>query len=146
MNLDQVYKLVQDVDRYPEFLPHLEKVELKKVSEEDKCKEYKFFTNILSRKLRFRARTFETECGSIRTEYENKGMNIVGLWKFENSDNGCHISYEANYCILSSILNVLFKPIVNMTANRVVACFVQRSNELYGGTVTDKEPNTLKNN
>ena len=131
---DQVYRLVQDVERYPDFLPHLEKVELKNASEEDKYREYKFFTSILSRELRFRARTFETQCGSIRTECENKGMKIIGVWKFEENDNGCHVSYEAEYCILNSILNMLFKPIVNMTANRVVACFVKRSHQLYGDT------------
>ena len=68
---DQVYQLVQDVDRYSDFLPYLEKVELKNASEDDEYKEYKFFTNILSHRMRFRAKTFETQCGSIRTECEN---------------------------------------------------------------------------
>ena len=65
-------------------------------------------------------------------------MKIIGVWKFKDGDNGgCHVSYEAEYCILNSILNILFKPIVNVTANRVVKCFVKRSHELYGGDVED---------
>lgn len=132
----QMYDLVADVGKYPEFLPWTaaarirsdDKVDDHRVMDADLVISFKVFRE------RFTSRvTLWPQDMKIDTEYlDGPFKYMLSNWHFEEMPSGCrvhfHVDFEFRNRILQGIIGVVF----NEAMQRVVRAFEKRAEALYG--------------
>ena len=132
----QMYDLVADVARYPEFLPWNSAARIRsrtpveggEVMEADLVISFKVFRE------RFGSRvTLWPEARKIDTEYlDGPFRHLRSTWAFRDVPGGCevdfHVDFEFRNAILQGIIGVVF----NEAMQRIVRAFERRAAELYG--------------
>jgi coenzyme Q-binding protein COQ10 len=132
----QMYDLVADVARYPQFLPWNAAARIRsrrpipggEVMEADLVISFKVFRE------RFTSRvTLLPEAQRIDSEYlDGPFRHMRSNWAFRAIDGGCevdfHVDFEFRNAILQGIIGVVF----NDAMQRVVRAFERRAADLYG--------------
>tara|TARA_R110002094_G_scaffold77765_3_gene84236 strand:+ start:1100 stop:1552 length:453 start_codon:yes stop_codon:yes gene_type:complete len=133
---DQMYALVADVAKYPQFLPWTAAARVRRddvvgdhrVMEADLVISFKVFRE------RFTSRVLLwPETRKIDTTYlDGPFRHMVSNWHFEDADQGClvhfHVDFEFRNAILQGIIGMVF----NEAMQRVVRAFEARAHDLYG--------------
>ena len=130
---EQMFGLVDDVERYPEFLPW--------------CTGSSVLTrdgNIVRAKLNvgFRGvkQSFSTE--NRNTPPHEIALKLIdgpfralnGRWRFHDlGGKGCKIEFNLAYEFSSRVLGALVGPVFSHIANTLVEAFVKRAERVYGG-------------
>jgi ribosome-associated toxin RatA of RatAB toxin-antitoxin module len=128
----QMFALVDDVERYPEFLPW--------------CSG----TQLLARDALITAATIEISYHGIHqsfstanTKQGNERMQIAltegpfkaleGEWQFVALGNvGCKVSLRLDYAFSNAVLESAVGPVFGLIANTMIERFVERADVLYG--------------
>ena len=133
----QMYDLVADVRRYPEFLPWTAAARIQSVDDKgdhavmlaDLVISFKVFRE------KFRSRvTLWPEARKIDTEYlDGPFSKMISNWAFaEADDGGCNVSFHVDFEFRSKILQATATIFFNEAMQRVVRAFEARAAELYG--------------
>lgn len=127
-----LYALVNDVARYPEFLPWCSASEVLDSSE-----------------TYMRARLLVAK-GGLSQQFETRNelvpgerieMNLVegpftelhGIWTFKAlTDKACKISLDLSFDYAGPLVKATLGPLFNQAANTMVDAFCQRAKQLYG--------------
>jgi ribosome-associated toxin RatA of RatAB toxin-antitoxin module len=127
----QMYDVVEQVERYPEFLPWcggaqiLERQENTAVAAMD----------IVYHGLRHRfSTTNENQPGSMIgiTLRDGPFRHLDGCWRFiPLSEHACKVEFELTYDFSSNVLEKMIGPIFNPIANGMMDAFVRRADKLY---------------
>ena len=133
----QMYNLVADVGKYPEFLPWTAAARIR--SNEDRGDHWVMDADLVISFKVFRERftsrvVLWPEQHKIDTEYlDGPFKHMHSNWQFEDASGGCivqfHVDFEFRNAILQKIIGVVF----NEAMQRVVRAFEQRAEALYGG-------------
>ena len=132
----QMYDLVADVARYPEFLPWCAASRIRStraegdhtVMEADLVISFKVFRE------RFGSRvTLWPEDYKIDTSYLDGPFRYMhSTWAFRDAPGGCevdfHVDFEFKNAILQSVIGLVF----NDAMQRIVRAFERRAEALYG--------------
>lgn len=134
---DQMFALVADVARYPEFLPWTaaarirsrQPVEGGEVMEADLVISFKVFRE----KFGSRVTLLPAE-GRILTEYiDGPFRHLKSVWSFaERPDGGCDVSFEVDFEFRNAILAGVIGLVFNEAMQRIVRAFEARAKVLYG--------------
>ena len=132
----QMYDLVADVARYPEFLPWNTAARIRsrtpceggEVMEADLVISFKLFRE------RFGSRvTLLPEQGRILTEYiDGPFRHLKSVWTFADSPGGCEVSFDVDFEFRNAILATVIGLVFNEAMSRVVRAFEARARVLYG--------------
>jgi len=137
----QIYDLVADVGRYPEFLPWTAAARIRslkplpgrsegaEVMEADLVISFKVFRE------RFGSRvTLLPEEGRIETEYlEGPFKYLHSSWDIQpRPEGGCEVRFHVDFEFRSVILQKIIGVVFNEAMRRVVTAFDRRARELYG--------------
>ena len=127
--VDVVFKVICDVEQYPEFVPACEQVQILETFEQGVKAQVKVSGKVLGQNLR---ETFQTQ--NTYTHPTNVTMQLVngpirqlaGHWQLTAlGDIGCrvdlHIEYE-----LQGLLAQMLNPFINPMADKMVDAFVNR--------------------
>jgi len=128
----QMYDLVNQIDKYPEFLPWCEKATVHDQDENAVTAEleiawkgiHKTFTtkNTLSPHHRI---DIDLVNGPLR--------HLEGIWEFQQlGEEGCKIILELDFDFSGSFIDRLFEPVFSYIANSLVDAFIARAREVYG--------------
>lgn len=133
---DQMYDLVADVAKYPEFLPWCAAARIRKtfdqgdarVMEADLVISFKVFRE------RFGSRvTLYAQDKQIVTEYLDGPFKFLkSNWDFVDSGEGCDVSFFVNFEFKNAILQKVIGLVFNDAMQRIVRAFEERANALYG--------------
>lgn len=133
----QMYDLVANVAKYPEFLPWCAAARIRSRTP-DGASEVMLADLVISFKVfreRFGSRVvLHAQDKKIDTEYLDGPFKFMkSNWAFEDAgDGGCevrfHVDFEFKNAILQGIIGVVF----NEAMQRVVRAFETRANDLYG--------------
>lgn len=128
----QIFDLVADVERYPDFLPWC-----------TGCRIYKREDNVLHANLKvgfkaigesFRSRVTLDPVERIDIAYLDGPFRYLdSCWKFSPKDEGCLIEFSIDFEFRSLLLRRIMGPLFNEVVRRSVASFVGRADQLYGG-------------
>ncbi|MFK7881960.1 type II toxin-antitoxin system RatA family toxin [Roseobacter sp.] len=132
----QMYDLVADVARYPEFLPWCSAARVKSVTpdgdtevmEADLVVSFKVFRE------RFTSRVvlLPTEY-KIDTEYLDGPFRYMkSNWAFSDVDGGCEVRFFVDFAFRNMILERLIGVVFNEAMLRIVRAFETRAKALYG--------------
>lgn len=128
----QVFGIVSDVAKYPDFLPWCvgARVYGKKPNQfdADVIIGFKMFRE------RFTSRVTLAENEKVDVDYIKGPMNrLYNHWRFiEQEDGSCLVDFEVDFEFNSKLLNDLIGGLFGKACEKMVAAFEERANALYG--------------
>jgi len=136
----EMYELVTAVERYPEFLPWCNKVDVlaRQGEEEVTARLHLAYAGV---RHAFTTRNVNEPGQSVRMELvDGPFSRLDGLWQFlplnkpgsDGEATACKIAFELNYAFSSGALEAVVSPVFDRIANTFVDSFVQRAESLYG--------------
>jgi coenzyme Q-binding protein COQ10 len=130
---DQMFDLVADVERYPEFLPWCVATRIRRREGPDA-----FVADLVIGFKVFRER-FTSLVGLVRPRRidvvyrEGPFRHLTNHWSFEPDDNGnCIIDFYIDFEFRSRTLQRLIGALFNQAVQRMVSAFEKRARALYG--------------
>ncbi len=137
---DEMYTLVADVARYPEFLPWTSAARIRsrkamgdhEVMEADLVISFKVFRE------RFGSRVvLWPEKREIDTEYiDGPFRHMKSSWAFRDVPGGCEVTFFVDFEFRNAILQGIIGVVFNDAMQRVVRAFERRAAVLYGARPT----------
>ncbi len=128
---DQMYGLVADIERYPEFLPwclaarHLKR--LGDVQYSEMIIGFKFVRERFTSKVTFLPMRIEVEYIDGPLKY------LRNYWAFKQlPDGNCEIDFYVDFEFRSRVLQKLIGALFHEAISRMVRAFEARAKELYG--------------
>lgn len=138
---DQMYDLVADIERYPEFLPWCIAAKIKK-REHIKTGEIVWSDLVVGLKLvqeRFTSKVelspeTDTEPSRIDVEYVDGPLKYLhNNWIFlPVEDGGCKVDFFVEFEFRSKLLESMIGVLFHEAVSRMVGAFEKRANSLYG--------------
>ena len=126
-----LYNLVADVNKYPEFLPWCLgariKNETKTSFDADLIIGFKIYREIYSSKI-----TLDQKKKKITVEYKDGPFEYLqNYWLFKENQKGCEIDFMVNFQFKSIFLQTLMETLFSEAVKKMVRAFENRANELY---------------
>ena len=130
---DQVYRIVAEVDRYPEFLPWCSAARITKREGDT------FFADlIISFKVwreKFTSRvTLDPDARTVAVEYVDGPFKYLNnYWRFiPVGDDSCILDFKVDFEFRSRVLQQLIGLLFDEAVRRMVAAFEGRARKLHG--------------
>ncbi len=132
----QMYDLVADVARYPEFLPWTAAARIRSVTEEED-RAIMLADLVISFKVfreRFGSRvTLYPQARKIDTEYlDGPFKHMVSNWAFTDAEDGSDVHFHVDFEFRNKLLQSTATLFFNDAMQRIVRAFERRAGELYG--------------
>ncbi|MFG6456209.1 type II toxin-antitoxin system RatA family toxin [Roseateles sp. BYS96W] len=135
----EMYELVTAVERYPEFLPWCNRVEV--LASEGDTVTARLHLAYAGVRHAFTTRNRNEAGRSVHMQLvDGPFSHLDGLWQFlplnkpgtTGEPTACKIHFELNYAFSSGALEAVVSPVFDRIANTFVDSFVQRAESLYG--------------
>mgnify|MGYP005989317425 CR=1 FL=1 len=133
---DQMFALVGDVARYPEFLPWTAAARIRKTDQHadhaemlaDLVISFKVFRETFGSRV-----LLWPEAKKIDTSYlDGPFKHMVSEWRFEDNDGGCDVHFYVDFEFKNKILQSAIGLFFDAAMRQVVQSFEARAHELYG--------------
>ncbi|MGE3711001.1 MAG: type II toxin-antitoxin system RatA family toxin [Hyphomicrobiaceae bacterium] len=132
----QMFDLVADVERYPEFLPLCEGLTLK--SREEKADRTVLVATMTAGYKAIREQ-FTTRVTLLPTEQQvlveyldGPFRRLENRWRFKTAPGGCDVDFYIDYEFRSAMLGLLVGALFDKAFRRFVEAFEKRAREIYG--------------
>lgn len=129
----QMFALVDDVERYPEFLPWCGSTRVL-------ARDAVTTTAMIEINYRGIRQAFTTANTKYGTEImqialtEGPFKQLEGAWHFtELGDSGCKVALRMDYSFASGVLETAIGPVFGLIVGTMIESFVARADTLYGG-------------
>ena len=128
---NNLFNLVADVKKYPEFLPWCLGARIKKENltsfEADLIIGFKIYKEIYSSKI-----TLDKKKKKIIVDYKDGPFEYLqNYWLFKENPVGCEIEFMVDFKFKSIFLQTLMETLFNEAVKKMVKAFENRANELY---------------
>ena len=126
-----LFKLVSDVKKYPEFLPWCLGARVKNrcenIFEADLIIGFKIYKEIYSSEI-----TLDNINKKIIVNYKDGPFEYLdNYWIFKDDKNGCEVEFMVDFKFKSIFLQTLMETLFSEAVRRMVGAFEKRENELY---------------
>jgi len=128
----QMYDLVNDVEKYPDFLPGCVRSEVLESTEQH------MLASLVLSKAGVK-QTLTTSNTLIKDQKIDMDLSdgpfksLTGGWQFTAlSDDACKIELNLNFVFSSKLMEIAFGKIFNSLANNMVNAFSERAKQVYG--------------
>lgn len=133
---EQLFDLVADVDRYPEFLPWCTGVRVRQRSETLLIADLVIGFKGISERFTSRVELDRPNL-EINVSYEKGPFKYLkNHWKFERAEDGCVVDFFVEFEFRSKILEKLIGMVFTEAVRKMVAAFESRADSLYGNTAS----------
>ena len=127
----QLFNLVADIERYPEFLPWCVGTRIHRREENavyaDLMVGFKMVREVYTSKVVF------DYPARIDVEYQ-KGpfKHLINHWKFNGAEQGCEVEFYIDFEFRSRILRGIIGPFFGEAVNKMIGAFEDRAKVVYG--------------
>ena len=133
----QMYDLVADVARYPEFLPWTSAARIRKIVPQPDGSQVMEADLVISFKVfreRFGSRVVLNPDGRhIATEYlDGPFKHMKSNWRFEEAESGSLVHFDVDFAFRNKLLQSAAELFFFEAMRRVVRAFEARADALYG--------------
>jgi len=128
----QMFALVDDVPRYPEFLPWCSGAEA--LLQDDGAVRASLHINFRGIRQHFTTANTKEPPRSLSMQLvEGPFRALSGDWRFSDLDGrGCRIEFSLHYEFSNRVLAALVGPVFGHIADTLVDAFVKRATRIYG--------------
>ena len=128
---EQLYRLVAEIERYPEFLPWCLAVRIRKRSEAQVVADLVIGFKMIRERFTSQV-SLDPEARLIHVKYiEGPLRYLNNHWRFEEHPEGCLIDFFVDFEFHSRLMRRLMEPLFNEAVRRMVAAFEARAKDLY---------------
>ncbi len=132
---EEMFRLVTDVARYPEFLPWCDHARVLAALPDGMVAEIGL--RISGLQQAFTTRNTHVEGREVRMQLiEGPFSNLSGGWHFhpvgDGSPRACKVELTLQYGFANAALSALVGPVFDKIASTLVDAFVQRAEKVYG--------------
>ncbi len=128
---EQMYNLVNDVERYGEFLPYFSRSEVHHRDDNEVRATLVISAAGMSKSF--------TTCNLLQTNkmieirlVEGPFSHLEGFWRFDEVPNGCLISFDLEFDFAGRMLSMLLGPVFEQVTDLMVDAFCDRAKAIYG--------------
>ena len=117
-----LFNLVSDVNKYPEFLPWCKGARVKNIRE-----------NVFEADLIIGFRIYLDDTNNkIYVEYKDGPFEYLeNSWVFKKNNNGCKVEFMVDFKFKSIFLQTIMETLFSEAVRRMVKAFENRANQLY---------------
>ena len=132
---EEMFRLVTDVARYPEFLPWCDHASVQEESAGGMVAEVGIA--VAGLRQAFTTRNTHTEGRSVQMQLvKGPFSNLSGGWTFspvgDGSQRACKVELDLNYGFSSAALSAVVGPVFDKIAASLVDAFIARAEQVYG--------------
>ena len=131
---DEMFALVTDVDRYPQFLPWCDQASI--LTQQDQTMTAKVGISFGGIKQSFTTRNAHVPGRQVHMELvEGPFSKLDGRWDFTplgQDQRACKVDLTLRYDFNSVALAAIVGPVFDKIAGSLVDAFVKRANQVYG--------------
>ena len=129
---DQLYGLVADVERYPEFLPWCLAARIRKREEAWLVADLVIGFRMIRERFTSHV-ALDQDHRKIDVVYaEGPFKHLENHWRFDPHETGCQIDFYVDFEFRSKLLQSLIEGLFHEAVKRMVGAFETRAGELYG--------------
>jgi coenzyme Q-binding protein COQ10 len=129
---EQLFDLVADVERYPEFLPWCRAARIRRREGEVIVADLVIGFRMVQERFTSRVRLRRPD--RIDVEYTHGPLRYLNNhWNFLPHEQGCMIDFYVDFEFRSKMLQKLIGALFNEAVRRMVSAFEARADALYGG-------------
>ena len=137
---DQMYAVVADIERYPEFLPWCRKLVVKERKKQDGIEfvTAEMFISYSPLRERYISRVrLDPERYTIEARHvEGPFQRLDTRWRFVPLARGSEVHFLIDFAFKSAILSAVANVAFGFVASRMAEAFVHRAEKLYGPLVS----------
>ncbi|MEO7243789.1 MAG: type II toxin-antitoxin system RatA family toxin [Rubrivivax sp.] len=133
----EMYELVTDVDRYPEFLPWCSRVEV--LERRDDGMTVRLSLQYMGVRQAFTTRNQHVPGEAVIVELVDGPFSLLdGTWRFValgrpgSDDKACKIEFDLRYTFANAALEAVVSPVFDRIADTFVDRFVRRAEAVHG--------------
>lgn len=127
---EEMFQLVDDVDRYVEFLPWCTESRVLERSEDEVVATILLSKGSLNKAFTTRNLLQKHKMIEMRL-VDGPFKHLQGFWRFDSlNDHACKVSLDLDYEFSSKLVALAIGPVFNQIANTLVDAFVVRAKEL----------------
>lgn len=128
---EQLFDLVADVGRYPEFLPWCVGARVRTRTEAEMVADLTIGFGPFREGFTSRVALHRPE--KIGVRYENGPFRyLTNQWRFEATDTGCRVHFHVDFEFRSKLLQIAIGAVFHEAVRRMVAAFLTRARAVYG--------------
>lgn len=130
---EQLYELVADVGKYPQFLPWCTAAKVKSRTETEAVADLTIGFGPFRES--FTSRVLLTPHSLIKVRYENGPFRYLNnQWKFQPDPKGCKVDFFVEFEFKSRLLQAAIGVVFNEAVRLMVNAFLKRARDIYGPT------------
>jgi ribosome-associated toxin RatA of RatAB toxin-antitoxin module len=133
----EMYALVTDVQRYPEFLPWCDRAELLQSHVDGVTA--RLGLHYMGVRHSFTTRNVQHEAERVAVQLVDGPFSLLeGEWQFRplgrpgSEQPACKVEFDLRYAFASAALETVVSPVFDRIANTFVDSFVRRAEAVYG--------------
>jgi len=129
---EEMFKLVDDIEAYSDFLPWCGKAT--EISRDEKNVEASILISHSGLNKEFTTQNKNSAFGKIEMHLVNGPFkNLDGVWSFEPlGDTACKVSLNLEFEFSSKLIGITLGPVFSKIANSIVDAFIKRADSVYG--------------
>jgi len=129
---EQMYDLVDDIDRYPEFLPWCRSTTVLSREPDQVRATIEIAHKGFNKAFTTQNRMQHNKMIEMRL-VEGPFKHLEGFWRFDSLGNeGCKVSLDMEFEFAGKLLSMTLGPLFNQIAGSLVDAFTHRAQQLYG--------------
>jgi len=133
---EQLFQLVGDVERYPEFVPWISSMQVRNLRTEgpdvslidaEAAVGFSLLRERFATRVRRDSRLLQVEANLLSGPFKR----LYNKWNFEAHPVGCKVIFEIDFVFKSRILDALLAANSQRAADKLIGCFEARARALY---------------
>ncbi|MBT3767978.1 MAG: type II toxin-antitoxin system RatA family toxin [Rhodospirillaceae bacterium] len=133
---EQMYALVADIEKYPDFLPWCVATRIKKREDEGPTLIADMVIGFKMVREKFTSHVVLTEPRQIDVKYfDGPFKYLENKWIFDpHGDGECLVDFYVDFEFRSRLLEKIMGPLFEKAVHRMITAFESRADELYGSS------------
>ena len=132
---EQMFDLVADVRRYPEFLPWVTAMRVRNDTPAETLAD--MIVGFKGLRETFTSRVAKERPASIHVDYlEGPLKYLRNDWTFRAAPGGCDVDFAVDFQFKNRVFEMLAGQVFGMALRRMIGAFEERAKALYGSPAT----------
>ncbi len=130
---EQMFDLVADVARYPEFLPWVSAMRVRSDTPGETVAD--MIVGFKGLRETFTSRVTKDRPGSIDVEYLDGPLKYLrNNWRFRPEEQGCAVDFTVDFAFKNRVFEMLAGQVFGTALRRMIGAFEDRAARLYGSS------------
>ena len=128
---EQMFDLVADVARYPEFLPWVSAMRVRSDTPTETVAD--MIVGFKGLRETFTSRVTKDRPGAIDVEYLDGPLKYLrNNWRFRPEEQGCAVDFTVDFAFKNRVFEMLAGQVFGTALRRMIGAFEDRAAKLYG--------------